>query len=187
MSRHLHHDADHSRAAPLPNICHCCQTEQNAVLYNAPSLANIKLQRNCPTGRWLGAFRLHHRTDPACIQRSATALRRRQYRPTRSHPGREESDYGCGGTVAAQSRVGEITIGQSFQQWSPRARSTDCATVDAQSSYAAYNGRQAYVVTAQMSGNRVSSAVIGLVAGGKDFALVTKMCAKYGLDPQNAS
>ena len=62
-----------------------------------------------------------------------------------------------------------------------------CATVHAQSPYAAYNGRQAYVVTAQMSGNRVSSAVIGLVAGGKDFALVTKMCAKYGLDPQNAS
>jgi hypothetical protein len=62
-----------------------------------------------------------------------------------------------------------------------------CATVDAQSPYAAYNGRQAYVVTAQMSGNRVSSAVIGLVAGGKDFALVTKMCAKYGLDSRNAS
>jgi hypothetical protein len=61
-----------------------------------------------------------------------------------------------------------------------------CATVDAQSPYAAYNGRQAYVVTVQMSGNRVSSAVIGLVAGGKDFALVTKMCAKYGLDPRNA-
>jgi hypothetical protein len=38
-----------------------------------------------------------------------------------------------------------------------------------------------------MSGNRVSSAVIGLVAGGKDFAIVTKMCAKYGLDLQNAS
>lgn len=62
-----------------------------------------------------------------------------------------------------------------------------CATVDAQSPYAAYNGRQAYIVAAQMSGNRVSSAVIGLVAGGKDFALVTKMCAKYGLDPRNAS
>jgi hypothetical protein len=36
-----------------------------------------------------------------------------------------------------------------------------------------------------MSGNRVSSAVIGLVAGGKDFALVTKMCAKYSLDPRS--
>jgi hypothetical protein len=62
-----------------------------------------------------------------------------------------------------------------------------CATVDAQSPHAAYNGRQAYIVKAQMSGNRVSSAVIGLVAGGKDFEIVTKMCAKYGLDPRNAS
>jgi hypothetical protein len=44
-----------------------------------------------------------------------------------------------------------------------------------------------YIVNAQMSGNRVSSAVIGLAAGGKDFAIVTNMCAKYGLDPQNAS
>jgi len=62
-----------------------------------------------------------------------------------------------------------------------------CATVDAQSPYAAYNGRQAYIVETQMSGNRVSSAVIGLIAGGKDFAIVTNMCAKYGLDPRNAS
>ena len=62
-----------------------------------------------------------------------------------------------------------------------------CATVDAQSPYAAYNGRQAYIVETQVSGNRVSSAVIGLVAGGKDFAIVTNMCAKYGLDPRNAS
>jgi len=62
-----------------------------------------------------------------------------------------------------------------------------CATVDAESPHVAYNGRQAYVVQAQMSGNRVSSAVIGLIAGGKDFAIVTSMCAKYGLDPRNAS
>src|SRR5262249_7274775 len=62
-----------------------------------------------------------------------------------------------------------------------------CATVDAQSPHAAYNGRQAYIVKTQMSGNHVSSAVIGLVAGGKDFDIVTKMCAKYGLDPRNAS
>jgi hypothetical protein len=62
-----------------------------------------------------------------------------------------------------------------------------CAIVDAQSPYAAYNGRQAYIVETQMSDNRVSSAVIGLIAGGKDFAIVTNMCAKYGLDPRNAS
>ena len=62
-----------------------------------------------------------------------------------------------------------------------------CATVDAQSAHAAYNGRQAYIVKADMSGNRLSSAVMGLVAGGKDFEIVTKMCAKNGLDPRNAS
>ena len=62
-----------------------------------------------------------------------------------------------------------------------------CAIVEAQSPYAAYNGRQAYIVEAQMSGNRVSSAVLGLIAGGKDFAIVSNMCAKYGLDPKNAS
>jgi hypothetical protein len=33
----------------------------------------------------------------------------------------------------------------------------------------------------------MTSAVMGLVAGGKDFEIVTKMCAKYGLDPRNAS
>ncbi len=62
-----------------------------------------------------------------------------------------------------------------------------CATVDAQSPFAAYSGHQAYIVEAQLAGGRISSAVIGLIAGGKDFALVTKMCAKYDLDPNRAS
>jgi hypothetical protein len=62
-----------------------------------------------------------------------------------------------------------------------------CAMVDAQSPYAAYNGRQAYIVEAQLTGGRVSSAVLGLIAGGKDIAIVNEMCAKYGLDPKNAS
>jgi hypothetical protein len=62
-----------------------------------------------------------------------------------------------------------------------------CATVDAQSPFAAYSGHQAYIVEAQIVGGRVSSAVIGLIAGGKDFALVTRMCGKYGLDPNKAS
>jgi hypothetical protein len=62
-----------------------------------------------------------------------------------------------------------------------------CATVDAQSPYPAYSGQQAYIVEAHMSGGRVTSAVMGLIAGGKDFAIVTKMCAKYGLDPKNAN
>jgi hypothetical protein len=62
-----------------------------------------------------------------------------------------------------------------------------CATVDAKSPYPAYSGHQAYIVEAHMSGNKVSSAVMGLIAGGKDFAIVTNMCAKYGLDPKTAN
>jgi hypothetical protein len=62
-----------------------------------------------------------------------------------------------------------------------------CATVDAQSPYAAYSGHQAYIVEAHLSGGHVSSAVIGLIAGGKDTTIVNEMCAKYGLDPKNAS
>jgi hypothetical protein len=62
-----------------------------------------------------------------------------------------------------------------------------CATVDAQSPFAAYSGQQAYIVEADMSGGHVTGAVMGLIAGGKDFALVSKMCAKYGLDPRKAS
>ena len=62
-----------------------------------------------------------------------------------------------------------------------------CAMVDAQSPYAAYSGHQAYIVEAHLSGGHVSSAVMGLIAGGKDIAIVNEMCAKYGLDPKNSS
>ena len=62
-----------------------------------------------------------------------------------------------------------------------------CATVDAQSPFAAYSGHQAYIIEAKVQGGRVASAVLGLIAGGKDFSLVTQMCAKYGLDPNKAS
>ena len=62
-----------------------------------------------------------------------------------------------------------------------------CGVVDAQSQYPAYNGAQAYIVEANVSGGHVTGAVMGLIAGGKDFAIVTKMCAKYGLDPKSAS
>jgi hypothetical protein len=62
-----------------------------------------------------------------------------------------------------------------------------CAMVDAQSPYAAYSGRQAYIVEAHLSGGHVSSAVMALIAGGKDIAIVNEMCAKYGLDPKNSS
>jgi hypothetical protein len=62
-----------------------------------------------------------------------------------------------------------------------------CATVDAQSPFPAYNGHQAYIVEAKVIGGHVTSAVMGLIAGGKDFSLVTGMCEKYGLDPRKAS
>jgi hypothetical protein len=62
-----------------------------------------------------------------------------------------------------------------------------CAIVNAQSPYPAYNGEQAYIVEAQMANNKVKSAVMGLIAGGKDRSIVATMCAKYGLDPNKSS
>jgi hypothetical protein len=61
-----------------------------------------------------------------------------------------------------------------------------CGIVDAKSPYPAYNGKQAYIVEAKVIGSHVSSAVMGLIAGGKDAAIVANMCAKYGLDPNKA-
>jgi hypothetical protein len=62
-----------------------------------------------------------------------------------------------------------------------------CGLVDAQSPYPAYNGEQDYIVEAQMANNKVKSAVLGLIAGGKDRGIVVTMCAKYGLDPSKSS
>jgi len=62
-----------------------------------------------------------------------------------------------------------------------------CAMVDAKSPYPAYNGWQAYIIEAKVVGGKVSAAVVGLIAGGKDTALVARMCAKYGLNPNSAT
>lgn len=62
-----------------------------------------------------------------------------------------------------------------------------CSVVDAKSPFAAYDGKQAYIIEAKVVGNHVTSAVMGLIAGGKDAAIVAKMCAKYGLDPNKSS
>lgn len=62
-----------------------------------------------------------------------------------------------------------------------------CAIVDAQSPFAAYNGRQAYIVEAKVVGGHITSAAMGLIAGGKDAAIVAGMCAQHGLDPNGAA
>jgi hypothetical protein len=61
-----------------------------------------------------------------------------------------------------------------------------CGMVNAKSPYPAYSGWQAYIVEATVSAGRVSSAVVGLIAGGKDVEIVRKMCKKYDLDPGTA-
>ena len=58
-----------------------------------------------------------------------------------------------------------------------------CGMVNAKSPYPAYSGWQAYIVETQVSAGKVSSAVVGLIAGGKDVEIVRKMCKKYELDP----
>jgi hypothetical protein len=62
-----------------------------------------------------------------------------------------------------------------------------CGIVDAKSPHAAYSGRQAYIVDTKVSGGHITSAVLGLITGGKDTAIVANMCATHGLDPNSAS
>ncbi len=62
-----------------------------------------------------------------------------------------------------------------------------CGIVDAKSPHAAYDGRQAYIVDAKVSGGHITSAALGLITGGKDTAIVANMCATHGLDPNSAS
>jgi putative hemolysin len=73
-------------------------------------------------------------------------------------------------------------------RWPPVANTEDgtinyCGMVNAKSPYAAYSGWQAYIVEGTVSGGKMTSAVVGLIAGGKDVEIVRKMCRKYGLDP----
>jgi hypothetical protein len=60
-----------------------------------------------------------------------------------------------------------------------------CATVDAKSPYQPYNGRQAYIMNVTIANGQIVGATMGLIAGGKDAAIVAKTCAKYGLNPNN--
>jgi hypothetical protein len=78
--------------------------------------------------------------------------------------------------------------GQAQYRW-PQIASTEdgainyCGMVNAKSAYPAYSGWQAYIVEGTISGGKLTSAVVGLIAGGKDTEIVRKMCKKYGLDP----
>jgi hypothetical protein len=62
-----------------------------------------------------------------------------------------------------------------------------CGMVKAQSAFPSYSGWQAYIVEGTISGGQMTSAVVGLIAGGKDTDIVRKMCKKYGLDPGGTS
>ena len=62
-----------------------------------------------------------------------------------------------------------------------------CGIVDAKSPHAAYSGRQAYIIDAKVSGGHITAAVLGLITGGKDTAIVANMCATHGLDPNSAT
>jgi hypothetical protein len=86
-----------------------------------------------------------------------------------------------------------IVNSASAQYRWPQIASTDdgsinyCGMVNAKSSFPAYSGWQAYIVEGTVSGGKMTSAVVGLIAGGKDVEIVRKMCKKYGLDPGGAS
>jgi hypothetical protein len=62
-----------------------------------------------------------------------------------------------------------------------------CATVDAESPHAAFSGKQSYIVDVKVTGGHIASAVLGLIVGGKDNAIVVGMCKQHGLDPFKAS
>ena len=81
--------------------------------------------------------------------------------------------------------------GRAQYRWPQIADTEDgsinyCGMVNARSSFPAYNGWQADIVEGTVSGGKMTSAVVGLIAGGKDVEIVKKMCKKYGLDPGGA-
>jgi hypothetical protein len=62
-----------------------------------------------------------------------------------------------------------------------------CAAVNAKSPHAAYNGLQPYLVQVQISNGKVVSSVVGAIAGGSDMRIVRNLCAKHGLNPDDAT
>jgi hypothetical protein len=85
-----------------------------------------------------------------------------------------------------------VNPGQAQFRWPQIANTEDgsinyCGMVNAKSAYPAYSGWQAYIVEGSVTGGKLTSAVVGLIAGGKDTDIVRKMCKKYGLDPGGTS
>jgi hypothetical protein len=62
-----------------------------------------------------------------------------------------------------------------------------CAAVNARSPHAPYSGLQPYLVQVQISNGRIVSAVVGAIAGGNDMRIVRNLCAKHGLNPDEAA
>jgi hypothetical protein len=84
-----------------------------------------------------------------------------------------------------------VNPGRAQYRWPQIANTEDgainyCGMVNAKSNYPAYTGWQAYIVEGTVTGGKLTSAVVGLIAGGKDTEIVRKMCKKYGLDPGGA-
>jgi hypothetical protein len=59
--------------------------------------------------------------------------------------------------------------------------------VNAKSPHAAYNGLQPYLVQVQISNGKIVSSVVGAIAGGGDMRIVRNLCAKHGLNPDDAA
>ena len=55
-----------------------------------------------------------------------------------------------------------------------------CGMVKANSPYGPYSGWQAYIVEGTISGGKLKSAVVGLIAGGKDVEIVIYPDAGHG-------
>lgn len=61
-----------------------------------------------------------------------------------------------------------------------------CAAVNAKSPHAPYNGLQPYLVKVQVKNGQIVSSVVGAIAGGNDKRIVRNLCAKSGLNPDDA-
>ena len=68
----------------------------------------------------------------------------------------------------------------------PNGKAHYCAAVNAKSPHPPYSGLQAYLVQVQVSHGQIVSSVVGSIAGGNDLRIVRKLCAKHGLNPDDA-